>query len=60
MSHVLKAGRGAWIQVARGSIAVDGKWLVAGDGAALEADGKDRTIDITSSEGGEFLLFDLA
>jgi len=60
VSHVLRAGRGAWIQVARGSVTVDGETLVDGDGAALDADGKDRTIDISSSEGGEFLLFDLA
>lgn len=60
VSHVLKAGRGAWVQVARGSVAVDGKWLVAGDGAGLDADGTDRAIVIASAEGGEFLLFDLA
>lgn len=60
VSHVVKAGRGVWVQVARGSVVVDGKTLAAGDGAGLDADGKDRTIDISSPEGGEFLLFDLA
>ena len=39
VSHALKAGRGAWVQVARGSIAVNGHRLDAGDGMAIEGAG---------------------
>ena len=53
----LRDGRKAWIQVARGSVTVDGQPLAAGDGlGVLDVDG----IEITAKEDAEVLLFDLA
>jgi redox-sensitive bicupin YhaK (pirin superfamily) len=57
VTHALAKGRGAWIQVTRGSIEVDGTTLTAGDGAALEDVSE---IGIRGVEAAEFLLFDLA
>lgn len=57
VEHELAAGRAAWIQVARGSIDVNGVTIGAGDGAAIEDETKLR---IGSSNGqSEILLFDL-
>ena len=56
VEHSLATGRGAWIQVAKGSIDVNGKRLDRGDGAAIE---NEPTIAITANESSEFLLFDL-
>ncbi|MEL6363318.1 MAG: pirin family protein [Pseudomonadota bacterium] len=50
-------GRGAWVQVARGSLAVNGERLDAGDGAAIE---DVRRLAFATDEGAEFLVFDLA
>lgn len=61
VKHALAPGRGAWVQVVEGAVAVDGRVLAAGDGAGLDAPKEAaRTIDISSPDGGEFLLFDLA
>ena len=57
VEHRLADGRGAWIQVARGAIDVNGTKLNAGDGAAIE---DEKSIAITSSGDAEFLLFDMA
>ena len=57
VEHALAGGRGAWVQVATGSITVNGKELKAGDGAAIE---DEKSISITASEPSELLLFDLA
>lgn len=57
VEHPLAAGRGAWIQVARGSIEVNGTALTKGDGAAIE---DEPALSITGSEPAEILLFDLA
>lgn len=54
VSYDLKPGRFAWIQVARGSLTVNGKSLEAGDGAALAEEQS-----VTLSGKGEALLFDL-
>lgn len=51
----LRAGRSAWIQVVRGSLIVNGRVLVAGDGAAIT----DEMITLTNGEQAEVLLFDL-
>lgn len=56
VQHSLAEGRGAWLQVARGSVTVNGTALNAGDGAAIE---NEPTIDIAASEAAELLLFDL-
>ncbi|MEA2569088.1 MAG: quercetin 2,3-dioxygenase [Acidobacteriota bacterium] len=57
VEHELSAGRGAWIQVASGTIDMNGTTLAAGDGAAIENETK---LTITAKDDAEFLLFDLA
>jgi redox-sensitive bicupin YhaK (pirin superfamily) len=57
VTHVLKPGRKAWVQVVRGSLDLDGQWLRTGDGAAVE-DVPALTI-AAHAEGAEILLFDL-
>jgi redox-sensitive bicupin YhaK (pirin superfamily) len=60
VTHELSDGRGAWIQVVSGAIEVNGKRLVAGDGAGIERE-KLLTIQGQSASGtSELLLFDLA
>jgi redox-sensitive bicupin YhaK (pirin superfamily) len=53
----LRQGRGAWAQIARGKVTLDGKVLNAGDGASWTDGGKVR---VTASDDSEVLLFDLA
>lgn len=53
----LSAGRHAWVHVARGAVDLQGKRLVAGDGAALSQEDVVRLEGVT---GAEVLLFDLA
>jgi quercetin 2,3-dioxygenase len=53
----LRPGRHAWIQVARGEIAVNGQVLDAGDGAAIS---DETTLTVSASAASEVLLFDLA
>jgi redox-sensitive bicupin YhaK (pirin superfamily) len=57
VDHPLAANRGAWIQVARGEIEVNGQVLGEGDGAAVE---DETALAITARSEAEFLLFDLA
>jgi redox-sensitive bicupin YhaK (pirin superfamily) len=58
VDHSLAAGRGAWIQVARGSVDVNGVSLAAGDGAQIEGE---TALKITGgASASELLLFDLA
>lgn len=57
VEHALAAGRGAWVQVARGSVEVNGQTLQAGDGAAIE---DEAAIAIAATSAAEVLLFDLA
>src|SRR6516225_8000668 len=58
VEHALGKDRYAWIQVARGSVTVNGRELKAGDGAALA---KEPKVTITGqSAKSEVLLFDLA
>jgi redox-sensitive bicupin YhaK (pirin superfamily) len=54
--HQLQPDRHAWVQVARGSIEVNGQLLKQGDGAAVS---EERELKITGKEPAEFLLFDL-
>lgn len=57
VTHDVAEGRGAWLQVARGSVAVNGVQLQKGDGAAIE---NESSLTITGSEpDSELLLFDL-
>jgi redox-sensitive bicupin YhaK (pirin superfamily) len=57
VEHVLAPGRHAWIQVALGSVEVNGIALDEGDGAA--ASGESR-IAVRATRTSEILLFDLA
>lgn len=54
--HSLAEGRIAWIQVARGSLFVNGQELRAGDGLAAESAGELR---LEGKENAEVLLFDM-
>jgi redox-sensitive bicupin YhaK (pirin superfamily) len=53
----LKPSRQAWMQTARGSVALNGALLRAGDGAAAS---QEDTLEIKAVEEAEVLLFDLA
>ncbi len=55
--HDLAEGRGAWVQVARGAVEVNGTALEQGDGAAVE---KEAAVRVTATKDAEVLLFDLA
>ncbi len=57
LDYVLAPGRHAWLQVARGSVGVDGQILETSDGAAIS---DMRSLRITGREPAEALLFDLA
>src|SRR6516225_9803572 len=58
VEHELAKDRYAWVQVARGSVTVNGQELNAGDGAALA---QEPRVTITGgSAKSEVLLFDLA
>jgi quercetin 2,3-dioxygenase len=59
VSYEIDKNRYGWIQVAKGSITVNGKTLKTGDGAAIEKESK-LDIEGASAERAEFLLFDLA
>lgn len=54
--HDLAAKHGAWVQVARGSVALDGYSLAAGDGAAIR---REDAVTLTAIEPADVLLFDL-
>ncbi len=57
VSHELRAGRGAWLQVLRGAVTLNREALKAGDGVSATAPGQ---LSITGSSDAEILLFDLA
>lgn len=57
VSHELRPGRGAWLQIATGRATLNGVALETGDGASSEASG---TLTLTATEPTEALLFDLA
>lgn len=52
----LRSGRHAWIQIAKGELAVNGISLKQGDGVAIS----DESILKVESKGSDFILFDLA
>lgn len=57
VTHPLRPGRKAWIQVARGQVNVNGRDLKQGDGAALT---QEKAVELRVSDSeAEFLLFDL-
>jgi redox-sensitive bicupin YhaK (pirin superfamily) len=53
----LDAGRGAWIQIARGSVDLNGTRLEEGDGAAVEDEDE---LTFENGDGAEVLILDLA
>lgn len=57
VTHELRDGRSAWVQVARGNVELNGRVLAEGDGAAVV---NEKQLELMSREGVEFLLFDLA
>ena len=56
VSHSFASGRGGWIQVATGSVRLNGQILQEGDGAAIT---DESSIELTGVTTGETLLFDL-
>lgn len=57
VNHQLAPNRHAWIQVARGSVVLNGKNLDQGDGAAISGEFK---LTVSGRKRAEILLFDLA
>jgi redox-sensitive bicupin YhaK (pirin superfamily) len=57
VEHALKPARHAYVQVARGSVTLNGEPLEAGDGAAISAE---KSLQLTGVNDAEVLLFDLA
>lgn len=57
VEHTFGENRHGWLQVAKGSVEVKGKFLTAGDGAAISDEEK---IAFKAEEDSEVLLFDLA
>jgi quercetin 2,3-dioxygenase len=57
VKHELKPERHAYVQVARGSVTVNGTKLDQGDGAAIS---NEKTVELTGEKDAEVLLFDLA
>jgi len=56
LEHAMGAGRGGWVHMVEGGLTLNGKPLVAGDGAAVEGEAK---LNFSSKTKAEFLLFDL-
>lgn len=57
VQHELKPDRHAYVQVARGSVTLNGKPLEVGDGAAIS---EEKTLKLTGVKDAEVLVFDLA
>jgi len=57
VKHELKPDRHAYVQVARGSVKLNGKELAEGDGAAISAE---KSLELTGAKDAEIFLFDLA
>ena len=55
--HDLKPDRHAYVQVARGSVTLNGNQLDEGDGAAIS---QEKAVELTGVKDAEVLLFDLA
>jgi redox-sensitive bicupin YhaK (pirin superfamily) len=56
ISHPLKPGRHAWLQIAEGEVELNGLLLKAGDGAAAS---KETSVNLTGESSAQVLLFDL-
>lgn len=57
ITHALPTGRKGWVQVATGSLSVNGQALAEGDGLAIEGAG---TLVMDQGHNAEILFFDLA
>jgi len=57
VKHQLKPERHAYVQVARGSVTLNGAKLEVGDGAAIS---QEKALELTGVNDAEVLLFDLA
>jgi quercetin 2,3-dioxygenase len=57
VTHALKTGRKSWLQVVRGTVALNSRELGAGDGAAVE--GEQALTAVAKSGVAEMLVFDL-
>jgi len=57
VTHPLQPTRHAWLQVARGTVRLNGLELKQGDGAAVS---KESELSISAHDRAELLLFDLA
>jgi len=56
VTHALRSGRGAWVQVARGAGTLNGTALREGDGVAVKAPG---VLRLEAASDSEVLLFDM-
>lgn len=56
ITHDVRAGRGAWLQIIKGDATINGTTLTAGDAASTDDTG---TLTITTPGTAEALLFDL-
>lgn len=52
----LRAGRGAWVQMVRGQVSVNGQVLETGDAASFTAE---ELLKLKANQDSEFILFDL-
>ena len=57
VEHKLSNGRYGWLQVAKGTVELNGKPLQQGDGAAISEEPK---LEVKAQQEAEILLFDLA
>jgi len=57
LDYVNPAKRGSWLQVARGTLQLNGKPLEAGDGVSIE---DHETLHLSDGQDAEVLLFDLS
>ena len=56
LAYNIERNRHGWLQVARGTLSVNGTHLVAGDAIATS---KPTQLVLNQAESAEFLLFDL-
>jgi len=57
LTHRLSPGRHAWVQVARGTLTVNGVAVGVGDGVAISAE---PALELTAETSAEAVIFDLA
>ncbi len=57
IAYQLDDTRHAWLQIARGTLSLNGQKLDQGDGASMSSENQ---LSISAAAASEFLLFDLA